>query len=86
VEVIPDRWSLRRGEEVTVTVRIGKPRAERPKLEVGFFCNAFYDVEEAVRSSDDTDYRRRTKLASMFEERPRIDPSLPEQSFTVPRP
>jgi hypothetical protein len=83
VEVIPDRWSLRRGEEVTVTVRIGKPRAERPKLEVGFFCNAFYDVEEAVRSSDDTDYRRRTKLASMFEERPRIDPSLPEQSFTV---
>jgi hypothetical protein len=83
VEVIPDRWSLRRGEELTVTVRIGKPKAERPKLEVGFFCNAVYDVEEAVRSSDDTDYRRSTKLASMFAERPPIDPSLPEQSFTV---
>jgi hypothetical protein len=83
VEVIPDRWSLRRGEEITVTVRIGKPKAERPKLEVGFFCNAVYDVEEAVRTSDDTDYRRRTKLASMFEEWFRFDPSLPEQSFTT---
>jgi hypothetical protein len=83
VEVIPDRRSLRRGEELTVTVRIGKPKAERPKLEVGVFCNAMYDVEETVRSSDDTDYRRLTKLASMFEERPRIDPSLPKQSFTV---
>ena len=66
-----------------MTVRIGKPKAERPKLEVGFFCNASYDVEEAVWTSDDTDYRRTTKLKLMFEERPQIDPSLSEQSFTV---
>jgi hypothetical protein len=83
VEVIPDRWSLRRGDEVTVQVRIGKPKAYRPKLEVGVLCNAFYDVEEAVRTSDDTDYRRRTKYVTMFEEWPAFDPSLPEQSFTV---
>jgi hypothetical protein len=83
VEVIPDRWALRRGEDVTVQVRIGKPKAERPKLEVGVICQAFYDVEEAVRTSDDTDYRRTTKYVYMFEEWPAFDPSLPEQSFTV---
>lgn len=83
VEVIPDRWALRRGEEATVEVRIGKPKADRPKLEVGFLCQAFYDVEETVRRSDDTDRRRVTKRATLFEEWPAFDPSLPEQSFTV---
>src|SRR5262245_49960486 len=50
VEVIPDRWSLRRGDEVTVQVRIGKPKTGRPKLEIGVVCQAFYDVEETVRT------------------------------------
>jgi hypothetical protein len=83
VEVIPDRWSLRRGEEVTVRVHIGKPKAERPMLEIGVLCQAFYDVEETVRTSDDTDYRRNTKYVYMFEEWFPFDPSLPEQSFTT---
>lgn len=83
VQVIPDRWVLRRGDEVRVDVHIGKPKAERPKLEIGVLCQAFYDVEETVRTSDDTDYRRRTNYVNMFEHWPELDPSLPEQSFTV---
>jgi hypothetical protein len=83
VEVHPDRWSLRRGDEVTVQVRIGKPKAERPKLEVGVLCQAYYDVEETVRTSDDTDYRRTTKYVYMFEDWFPFDPSLPEQRFTA---
>jgi hypothetical protein len=82
VEVTPDRWALRRGEEVTVEVRIGKPKADRPKLEVGVLCQAFYDVEEKSTASDG-DYRRRTNHVNLFEEWPEFDPSLSEQSFTV---
>ena len=83
VEVTPDRWALRRGEEVTVNVRIGKPKADRPKLEVGVLCQATYDVETKVTRSDDTDYRRETHYRDLFEEWPPFDPSLPEQSITV---
>jgi hypothetical protein len=83
VEVTPDPWVLRRGEEVTVRVRIGKPRADRPKLEVGVLCQAFYDVETKSTTSGDTDYGRETRYLDLFEEWPQFDPSLPEQSFAV---
>jgi hypothetical protein len=68
---------------VTVNVRIGKPKADRPKLEVGVLCQAAYDVETKVTRSDDTDYRRETHYRDLFEEWPPFDPSLPEQSITV---
>jgi hypothetical protein len=80
VEVEPDRWTLRRGEEVTVTVRIGKPKAHRPKLEMGVACQAFYVVETKDPGES---YRRSTNYIDMFDEWPPVDPSLPEQSFTV---
>jgi hypothetical protein len=82
VEVTPDRWALRRGEEVTVSVRIGKPKADRPKLEVGVFCQAFYDVETKSTASD-SHYRRERRWVTLFEERPPFDTSLPEQTFTA---
>jgi hypothetical protein len=83
VEVTPDRWDLRRGEEVTVDVRIGKPKAGRPELEVGVLCQAFYDVETTTTSSGDTDHRRNTNRVDLFEEWPPLDPSLAQQSFKV---
>lgn len=84
VEVVPDRWALRRGDEVTVDVRIGKPKADRPKLEVGVLCQAFYKVETSRPSSGaGSDYIQETHHADLFEEWPPFDPSLPQQSFTV---
>jgi hypothetical protein len=84
VEVIPDRWALRRGEDVTVEVRIGRPKADRPNLEVGVLCQAFYDVETSSTSSGgDTDYRRQTNHVDLFEEWLPFDPSLAQQTFTV---
>lgn len=86
VDVTPDRWALRRGEELTVTVRIGEPKDKRPKLEVGVLCQAYYDIETTHTDAADTsntEYRRETSHATLFEEWPQIDPSAAEQSFTV---
>jgi hypothetical protein len=85
VEVIPDRWTLRRGEELSVEVRIGKPKADRAKLEVGVMCQMFYDVETQSTASDRS-YRRTRNWVKMFEEWPPFDPSLPRQTFTVRTP
>ena len=87
VEIEPEPWALRRGEEVTVHVRIGKPKSERPKLEVGLSCQLFYKVETRSRnSSGGTDVRTTTNYIDMFEQWPPLDPGLSEQSFTVPVP
>ena len=84
VQVTPDRWGLRRGEEVSMEVSIGKPKADRPKLEVGFMCQAFYVVETSSTSKGgDTDYRRETNWVTLFEEWPPFDPSLPLQTVSV---
>lgn len=65
-------------------VRIGKPKAERPKLEVGVTCQLFYKVEtRQTRSSGGTDMRTVTNCIHMFQEWPPFDPGLSEQSFTV---
>ncbi|HLM08471.1 MAG TPA: hypothetical protein VK307_02090 [Thermoleophilaceae bacterium] len=84
VELIPDRWALRRGEELTVHVRIGKPKSDRPKLQMAVTCRLYYDVETSTRDSDgDTSYRRERNFVKLFEVAPTCDPSLPEQSFSV---
>jgi hypothetical protein len=80
VAVEPERWTLRRGDELEFTLRIEKPKAERPKLEVALQCRLYYHVEtkEPGRS-----YRREVNRKLMFEERPQFDPSVPEQTITV---
>ena len=81
VEVTPDRWALRRGEELTVALRIGKPKAERPKLEVGVLCQAFYAVE--TKRPGESSYRREVNHVNLFEEWPPFDRAESVQTFTV---
>jgi hypothetical protein len=83
VELEADRHSLRRGEDVTFTVRIGKPKSERPKLEVLFVCQVKYRVEIREPTSSTGEFKNVTRAKILFQEQPPIDPSLPEQSFTV---
>ena len=82
VSVEPDRWSLHRGEELALTLRIGKPKSERPKLEVMLACQVVYRVEVHEPTSSTGDYKNVTKRQDLFLERPDFDPSLPEQTFT----
>ncbi len=86
VEVEPDRWSLRRGEQVTMTLRIGKPKQERPKLEVLFACQVNYKVEVREPTSSTGEFKRVIKKKVLFVEHPEFDPALPEQSFTFTLP
>jgi hypothetical protein len=50
-------------------------------LEMGLACQAF-SVVETKKPGDDS-YRRSTNYIDIFDEWPPLDPSLPEQSFTV---
>ena len=86
VSIEPDRWSLRRGDQVTFTVRIGKTKSERPKLEVRFVCQMNYRVEIREPTSSTGEFKRVRRSKILFSEEPPIDPSLPEQSFTVTLP
>ena len=87
VGIDPDRWSLRRGEGLTVGVEIGKPAPERETLEVGLMCQADYDLEvRTVDSEGDETYSRQTQTATLFEEWPALDTTAPNQrlEFQVP--
>jgi hypothetical protein len=83
VEVEPDRWSLRRGDELNVTARIGRTRSERPKLEVMLACQAVYKVEVREPTSSTGEFKIRRYRRDVFVEPLAVDPSLPEQSFTL---
>lgn len=83
VQVVPDRWSLRRGEEISLVVRIGKPKSERPKLEIGFLCQAVYVVETRKPGSSGSDYRREVYRTDVFEDWPAFDPAAPLQTVSI---
>jgi hypothetical protein len=83
VAVEPDRWELRRGEDLDFTLRIGKPKAERPKLVVAFQCRLYSHIETKDPGES---YRREVNHVAVFEERPEFDPSVAEQRFTVTTP
>ena len=84
VTLTPDRWALRRGETVTVTMEIGKPGPGRHSLELALACRAGYDVEH--REPGDAGTRRETRWKTMHEEIPEVDPAAARQefAFTIP--
>jgi hypothetical protein len=80
VEIEPDRWALRRGEELTAAVEIGKPGSDREGLRVGLVCEAKYDVEETSTDADgNTTTSRKTRVETVFEDWPEIDRSAATQ-------
>ena len=80
VAVEPERWALRRGDELSFDLRIGKPKAERPKLEVALQCQLYYHIETKEPGKS---YRREVNRINVVEERPEFDPSVPEQTIAV---
>jgi hypothetical protein len=80
VAVAPERWALRRGDELNFALRIGKPKAERPKLLVAFQCRLYSHIETKDPGES---YRREVNHVAVLEEWPEFDPSVPEQTFTV---
>lgn len=80
VAVEPERWALQRGDELNFALRIGKPKAERPKLEVALQCQLYYHIETKEPGKS---YRREVNHINMVEERPEFDPSVSEQTITV---
>src|SRR5215216_5105997 len=80
VAVEPERWALRRGDELNFALRIGKPKAERPKLEVALQCQLCYHIETKEPGKS---YRRQVNRINMVEERPEFDPSVAEHTITV---
>jgi len=82
VEIEPDRWSLRRGEDLAVELRIGQPDPAR-ELTFGFVCQAAYDVEEEYRGNTGISTRRSTRRANLHDEWPEVDPSAATQTFAL---
>lgn len=84
VEIEPDRWALRRGEELTAALTIGKPAADRTDLRAGLVCEAIYDEEH---TSTDGDGHQTTSRATVktpvFEEWAAIDPAAPSQRLQL---
>jgi hypothetical protein len=82
VEIELDRWSLRRGEDVAVELRVGEPDGSRDTLKLGFICQAVYDVEEEYRgNSGSISYRRSTRRANLHDEWPEIDRGAASQTL-----
>ena len=83
VDVEPDRWTLRRGEELDARVTIGEP-GPREGLRVGLVCTRHYDVEETSTDADgSTSTHRRTRSDDVVEQWPQIDTSAPEQTVRL---
>jgi hypothetical protein len=84
VTIAPDRWSLRRGETVTVDIHIGEPAPGRDSFKVGLMCQADSRVE--TTRPGEAASRRETRTRTLFELWPEIDPSQPAQQvwFTLP--
>ena len=83
VTITPSNWAPRRGEDLTVTVEIGSPDAER-KIEVGLLCQVGFDV--ATRDPGDVGTTRETRWHNLVSEWPTIDAGAPTQTldFHIP--
>jgi len=84
VEIEPDRWALRRGEELAAALTIGDPGADRTGLRAGLVCEAMYDSESTSTDADgNTTTSRVTVTTPVFEEWAAIDPAAPSQRLQL---
>lgn len=82
-EAEPDRWSLRRGESLDITVRVGKPSPDR-ELEAGLICvmSADEDVSDTDAEGHTTTSRETTR-SNLLELLAPIDAAQATQTVTV---
>jgi len=84
VEIEPDRWALRRGEELAAALTIGKPGPDRTDLRAGLVCEAIYDEEHTSTDADgNTSTSRATVTTPVFEQWATIDPGAPTQRLQL---
>ena len=81
VEIEPGSWSVRRGEELTVDLAIGKPDAGRESLRMGLVCRMYW--AEDVTDGDGEGHSRGTVYDDILEQWAPIDPGMARQSVTL---
>lgn len=87
LELTPDGDEKRRGDSVTVTVRVASPDGlDVERLELGLICTERYDYEQVTRSREGTQRSRQTREVPAHEDWREVDRSAPEQtiSFDIP--
>ena len=84
VEIEPDRWALRRGEELAAALTIGKPAADRTDLRAGLVCEAIYDEEHTSTDADGNQTTSRATVTTpVYEDWAAIDPAAPSQRLQL---
>jgi hypothetical protein len=87
LELTTDGDEKRRGDSVTVTVRIGSPDGlDVERLELGLICTESFDYEQVTRSRNGTQRSRQTRQVTAHEDWREVDRRAPEQaiSFEIP--
>jgi hypothetical protein len=84
LELTTDGDEKRRGESVTVTLRIASPDAvDAERLELGLICTERYDYEQVTHSRNGTQRSRQTRQVAAHEDWREVDRAAPQQTISL---